>query len=91
MRLRWTPAAADDLEAIADYLAEHLPSHRETTIREIYNTVATLRSLPHRGRIGREQGTRALVIARLPYVVVYRIRNDAAEILHVYHGARSRR
>jgi len=26
MRLRWTPAAADDLESISDYLALHLPS-----------------------------------------------------------------
>ncbi|MGA3263826.1 MAG: type II toxin-antitoxin system RelE/ParE family toxin [Terracidiphilus sp.] len=90
MRLRWTPAAADDLESIADYLAKHFPSFRRTTIREIYDTIATLRSLPNRGRIGREEGTRELVIARLPYIVVYRIKNDAAEILHLYHGAQQR-
>jgi len=90
MRIRWTPAAADDLEAIADYLTKHFPSFTQTTIREIYETIATLRSLPQRGRIGREDGTRELVIARLPYIVVYRIKADAVEILHVYHGAQNR-
>jgi toxin ParE1/3/4 len=90
MRLRWTPAAADDLEAVAAYLAKHFPSFRQTTIQEIYNTIATLRSLPYCGRIGREEGTRELVIARLPYIVVYRIKSDAVEILHIYHGAQQR-
>ena len=90
MRLRWTPAAADDLEAIADYLALYFLSFRQTTIREIYETIATLRSLPHRGRAGREEGTRELVIAHLPYIVVYRLKGDAVEILHIYHGAQDR-
>jgi toxin ParE1/3/4 len=90
MRVRWTPAAADDLDAIADYLTKHFPSFTQTTIREIYETVVSLRSLPNRGRMGREEGTRELVIARLPYIVVYRIKADAVEILHIYHGAQQR-
>jgi addiction module RelE/StbE family toxin len=90
MRLRWTPAAADDLEAIAGYLSRHFPSFTQTTLQEIYETIASLRSLPHRGRMGREEGTRELVIARLPYIVVYRIKAEAVEILHIYHGAQQR-
>jgi toxin ParE1/3/4 len=90
MRLRWTPAAADDLEAIAVYLTKHFPSFTETTVREIYDTIVNLRTLPHRGRIGREEGTRELVVAGLPYIVVYRIKGDAVEILHIFHGAQSR-
>jgi plasmid stabilization system protein ParE len=85
MRLRWTLAAADDLEAIANYLAKHFPG-----FRQIYETIATLRTIPYRGRIGREEGTRELVIARLPYIVVYRTRDEAVEILHIYHGAQQR-
>jgi toxin ParE1/3/4 len=90
MRLRWTPAAADNLEAIADYLTRHFPSFATNTIREIYDTVVSLRTLPQRGRIGREEGTRELVVARLPYIVVYRIKANAVEILHIYHGAQDR-
>jgi plasmid stabilization system protein ParE len=90
MRLRWTPAAPDDLEAIASYLAKHFPSFMEGTIRKIYGTIVTLRSTPNRGRVGREEGTHELVIVGLPNIFVYRIRNDALEVLHIYHGAQNR-
>jgi addiction module RelE/StbE family toxin len=90
MRLRWTPAAADDLESIGDYLAKHLPSFAQSTILEIYQTVLTLRSIPYRGRAGREEGTRELVLPRLPYIVVYRVKEKDVEILHIYHGAQHR-
>lgn len=42
MRLRWTPAAADDLESIGDDLALHLSSFAQSTILEIYQTILTL-------------------------------------------------
>ena len=90
MRLRWTPAAADDLEAIGDYLAEHLPSFAQSIILEIYQTVQPLRSIPYRGRAGREEGTRELVLPRLPYIVVYRVKEKDVEILHIDHGAQHR-
>jgi toxin ParE1/3/4 len=90
MRLRWTPAAADDLESIEDYLARHHPSIAQSTILEIYETIQTLRSVPFRGRPGREEGTRELVLPRLPYIVVYRIKESDVEVLHIYHGAQHR-
>ncbi len=90
MRLRWTPAAADDLESIRDYLALHLPSFTQSTILEIYQAILTLRSTPFRGRAGREEGTRELVLPRLPYIVVYHVKDNDIEILHIYHGAQHR-
>jgi len=90
MRLRWTPAAADDLESIRDYLAQHLPSFAQSTILEIYQAILALRPNPYRGRTGREEGTRELVLPRLPYIVVYRIKENDVEILHIYHGAQHR-
>jgi plasmid stabilization system protein ParE len=90
MRLRWTPAAADDLESISDYLALHLPSFAQSTILEIYQIILTLRSAPYRGRPGREEGTREQVLPRLPYIVVYRVKDNDVEILHIYHGAQHR-
>jgi addiction module RelE/StbE family toxin len=90
MRLRWTPAAADDLEVIGDYLTQHLPSFAQSTIFEIYQAILTLRSTPFRGRPGREEGTRELVLPRLPYIVVYRVKENDVEILHIFHGAQHR-
>lgn len=55
MRLRWTLAAADDLDSIGDYLAKHLPALAKSTIQEIYQVILTLRTIPNRGRIGREE------------------------------------
>jgi toxin ParE1/3/4 len=49
-----------------------------------------LRSTPYRGSIGREEGTRELVLPRLPYIVVYRVKENDVEILHIYHGAQHR-
>jgi toxin ParE1/3/4 len=40
------------------------------------------------GRPGRVPGTRELVIAHMPYIVPYRVRGEAIQILRVYHSAR---
>ena len=52
MRVRWTPAAADDLEAIWEYLARNLPAFAQSTIQEIYQAILALRTNPNRGRAG---------------------------------------
>jgi addiction module RelE/StbE family toxin len=90
MRIRWTPAAAADLKSIADYLEQHLPAFAHSTVDTIYQTIVSLKSMPNRGRHGREAGTRELVIPGLPYIVVYWIKDDSVEVLHIHHGARQR-
>ncbi len=37
MRIRWTPAAAADLQDISDYLKEHHPHYRQPTMRKLYD------------------------------------------------------
>jgi toxin ParE1/3/4 len=46
-----------------------------------------LRMLPNRGRNGRIAGTRELIFAPLPYIAVYRVKDDRVEILRIYHSA----
>ena len=87
MRIRWTPPAADDLESIKDYLLRHYPHLAETTVREIYQRIRALKEYPSCGRPGHRPGTRELVLTPLPYVVVYRLKAEAVELLHIYHGA----
>jgi ParE toxin of type II toxin-antitoxin system, parDE len=43
MRIRWTPAAADDLQRISDYLSDHHPHYRQETIRKIYSSIQALK------------------------------------------------
>jgi toxin ParE1/3/4 len=89
MRLRWTVAAADDLERIADYLFEKTPENAAQLIRKIYNAPSALKLFPNRGRQGKKQGTRELVIPSLPWIVVYRITADVVYIVRILHGAQN--
>jgi len=45
---------------------------------------------PKRGRPGREAGTRELLFPSLPYVVVYRVREESIEVLRIYNSAQVR-
>jgi plasmid stabilization system protein ParE len=65
MRIRWTLAAAADLEHIKDYLTEHYPHLMQSTVLELYETIRSLKALPHTGRLGREEGTRELAAYRI--------------------------
>jgi toxin ParE1/3/4 len=87
MRLRWTLEAANDLESISDYLLEQHPQLAQPTVRRIYAEIKELSRFPVRGRIGRELGTRELLLTGLPYVVVFRANDARVEILRIFHGA----
>jgi len=89
MRIRWTFAAAADLERIRDYLQEHEPHLARPTVLKLYEG-RSLKTMPRRGRVGREEGTRELVFAPLPYIAAYRVKEQAIEVLHIYHAARER-
>lgn len=44
MQLRWTTAAADDLEGIAEYLLEKSPQNATQLIRKIYEAPSSLKT-----------------------------------------------
>jgi plasmid stabilization system protein ParE len=44
MQVRWTSAAANDLENIANYLFEQTPENAARLIREIYDTPSSLKT-----------------------------------------------
>ena len=87
MQLRWTEAAAADLERIADYLFVQVPDRAPRLVSSIYEAPETLLSFPHRGRLGKKAGTRELVLSPLPWIVVYAVRDDVVHVVRVLHGA----
>ncbi len=91
MRIRWTVPAADDLASIKHYLSENFPHLRQSTVAKIYEGIRSLKTFPSRGRNGRRVGTRELVLAPLPYMVAYRIKDERVEILNVWHDSQNRR
>jgi toxin ParE1/3/4 len=87
MHLRWTPAAAADLEQIANYLFEKTPENAERIVRTIYNKASQLTTFPSRGRPGKKAGTRELALPALPYIIVYRATPKFVYIARILHGA----
>lgn len=90
MHILWTPAAAADVQNISDFLTEHHPHYRQATLRKLYETIVSLKEWPLRGRAGGEEGTRELLFPPLPYIAVYRVRNQSIEVLRIYHAAQDR-
>lgn len=89
MRLRWTRLAEGDLEAIADYIGQDNPAAAVRVVLELLDqTETTLARNPAIGRPGRVLGTREFVIAGLPYIIAYRVREKNLEILRVLHTSR---
>jgi toxin ParE1/3/4 len=83
----WTEAALDDLSQQLEYVADDNPSAATRLETEIERQVDLLEQHPKIGRPGRVVGTRELVIARTPYVAIYRLRKNVVEILKLLHGA----
>ena len=88
MRVRWLRRALANLEAEADYIGEDSPAAARRVVQRIFRAVNLLKKNPAMGRPGRVAGTRELVVAGTPYILPYRVRGDAVEILRVFHAAR---
>lgn len=87
MQVRWTTAAANDLENIADYLFERTPENAPRLIREICDAVLALKNYPNRGRPGKKSGTRELVVRSRPYIVIYKVGSEVLHVARILHGA----
>ena len=57
----------------------------QSTIRKLYEAAGSLKRFSNRGRIGRKDGTRELVMTPLPYVIVYNVAPEMIHILRVIH------
>jgi toxin ParE1/3/4 len=87
VRVRWLRTALANLDAEAGYIAEDNPAAGRVVMR-ILRAVDLLKKNPAMGRAGRVAGTRELVVAGTPYIVPYRVRGEAVEVLRVFHAAR---
>jgi toxin ParE1/3/4 len=87
MNIRWSPEAAVDFAGIVEYIRNQNFSAADRIARTIYDSVTSLKSFPQRGRRGKVEGTRELVLAPLPFIVVYRVQRENLEIARVSHGS----
>jgi toxin ParE1/3/4 len=89
VRVRWLRRALRNLDEEAEYIARDNPDAAARTVRRFATAVEQqLTNHPASGRIGRVPGSRELIVTGTPYIVPYRVRGDAVEILRVFHAAR---
>lgn len=87
--VRWTALAADDLEAITEFIAADSPHYARLFAIDAITAVERLARLPFSGRIVPELGDQAIREILLgSYRILYRVKDDLVEILTVYHGVR---
>jgi len=88
VRIRWLRTALANLNAEAGYIARDNPAAAARMVATITSAVEHLVEQPAMGRPGRVSGTREPVVPDTPYIVPYRVRRNAVQVLRVFHPAR---
>jgi toxin ParE1/3/4 len=66
--------------------ADHFGAAQARRVADaIYETATSLQEMPNRGRKGRKPGTREMLISGLPFVIIYRVGQEAVEIARILH------
>jgi addiction module RelE/StbE family toxin len=86
VKLRWLRSGSAALRRHVDFIAGHNPSAAKQIRRRVRSAVLRLLDFPNSGRVGQVPGTRELVIANLPYVIVYRLTKTEVQIVRVLHS-----
>jgi addiction module RelE/StbE family toxin len=89
MKVRYSPQAAADLAAIADYLTERSTSGAIAVERALRTTIALIADFPGSGRqVEQRAGVRVIPVTRYPYLIFYTVADNALVVLHVRHASR---
>ena len=88
LTIRWTRQAITDVDNIYDFIAANNPRAARAVVDRIDRAITSLTLHPRIGRVGRLPGSRELVVPRTPFIVAYRLRDQAVELLGVIHAAR---
>ncbi len=89
MKVRWSRRALSDLDNLVRYIAENSLEAALSVDGQIVDAADRLEHMPERGRLGELAGTRELVLAGTPYILVYEIDDRFVEILRVRHAAQN--
>jgi toxin ParE1/3/4 len=87
MPIKWLRTALRNLDHHASYIAKDNPGAARRAVERVRAAVGRLPQYPNMGRSGRIPGTRELIVGGTPWIIVYRVRADAVEIIRVLHGA----
>lgn len=87
LTIRWLRSATRTRFEQLDFIAAENPHAAVRLDEEIERQIDLLTQYPRMGREGRVKGTRELVLARTPFLAIYRVKGRRVEILRILHGA----
>lgn len=86
--IRWTEEAVKWLRDIYEYISEDNPMSAQKVIEGIYERTQILEGFPEIGYKYRdEQDGQVRILLYSHYGIAYLIRQDAVEILGIFHGS----
>jgi len=88
MEIKWVLLAWADLDEVYAFISKDKPEAAGETVRRILDAAQILAENPGAGRPGRVAGTREFIIAATPFILPYRVKHNAVEILRVLHSSR---
>ena len=91
MKLRYSPRATRDLDAIYEYLAKRDPQRAANVMAAIFAAVEFVRRHPEAAPVVTNiPGVRSIVVRRYRFRAFYRVvwSQDLVEIVHVRHTPR---
>jgi toxin ParE1/3/4 len=91
VKLVWSPRALGQLEHALVYIAQEDRGAAWRVYDQIVEHAQRLTEFPEMAPVGREAGTRELVVTGTPYILVYRLSRGRIEIAAVWHGKQSRK
>lgn len=88
-RIRWTPQAVEDLQAIRDFIARDSEHYALLVVQRLVEAVDMLEDFPDAGREVPEHAREDLrELIRPPYRIVYRLTGEVAHIVTIFHASR---
>ena len=90
MKVRFTAAVRDDIASLHAYIARENSRAAAQVVSAIERATVRLADFSASGRRGAVEGTRELVVPRLPFIAVYRVTETHIEVVAVFHAAQDR-
>jgi toxin ParE1/3/4 len=89
MRVEILPAVEMDFDIITEYIARHNPTRAITFVEEIRNEFRSIGRNPEGYRSRPETGADVRLAPFGKYLILFRVRDEAVQIIRVIHGARN--
>jgi toxin ParE1/3/4 len=86
MKIRWTRLFTQNLDSARLYIMGEEPQAALNVLKRILGTLDILSTFPEAGKVSKQKvGTRQMIVSHTPFIIAYRIHNDAVELLALWH------